>query len=66
MRMTVTQEDVDDGDLGICLICGEFSQCIAPDMRWAECEHCGCRNVFGIKEAVLMDYVDLIADEDSH
>ena len=43
-----------DNNEGLCMACGEISDCVEPDARGYECESCGERKVYGATEALLM------------
>lgn len=40
--------------MGICHACGETTEPVEPDARKYPCDACGCPQVYGLEETVLM------------
>jgi hypothetical protein len=50
---------------GFCIECREITNSgVEPDARRYECESCGANAVYGIEEALLMDFIEIAADTD--
>jgi hypothetical protein len=48
---------------GFCTNCKEITNSnVEPDARRYECECCGERTVYGIEEALLMQFIDVDAE----
>jgi hypothetical protein len=48
---------------GFCTTCKEITNSnVEPDARRYECESCGERTVYGIEEALLMQFIDVDAE----
>jgi hypothetical protein len=63
-KFTISEEDLEDGTLGICLKCGNVQCGVEPDAENYECEACKEAEVCGMEQALLMGRVELIEDED--
>jgi len=46
-----------NGNMGVCLACGEYQDGCEPDAHSYECESCGKRRVYGLEEALVMGAV---------
>lgn len=55
----VTEDEITDGTVGICLACGEREYGVEPDARGYECSSCGAFKVYGMEEALIMGMVEL-------
>ena len=54
----VSQDQIFEGDNGICLACGAIQYGgIEPDARQYNCDVCGQPHVYGLEEAVLLGRV---------
>jgi hypothetical protein len=62
-RVIATEEEISEGNNGICLACGEEAYGVEPDARAYECECCGKRAVYGLEELVVMGFIDLTDDD---
>ena len=60
MNITITETELSDGRVGICLKCGETQYGVEPDARRYDCECCGLPEVYGAEEAVLMGRVEVV------
>jgi hypothetical protein len=50
---------------GFCLECREITNSgVEPDARRYECESCGANAVYGIEEALLMDFIEIAPGEE--
>ena len=64
MKVTVSEDDLWAGNVGVCISCGEFaSDGVEPDARKYHCEACGQDTVYGLEEALLMGFIDIDIDE---
>lgn len=50
-------EELEAGQEGFCLACGEVAESCEPDARGYDCEICGEPQVFGAQEMLLMGLV---------
>lgn len=53
------EEMMYDGNMGICLNCGEIAYSVEPDARNYKCEACNRLEVFGLEEAMLMGMIKI-------
>ena len=58
-----SEDEIQDGTMGVCLACGAERDCCEPDARNYKCEECGERRVFGLEEALLMGAIELTEEE---
>jgi hypothetical protein len=50
---------------GFCVECREITNSgVEPDARRYECESCGAHAVYGIEEALLMDFIEIAPDDE--
>ena len=56
----VTEDDLEDGNNGICLSCGELVYGgIEPDACGYDCESCGHAAVSGLQEALIAGAIEV-------
>lgn len=58
-KFTVSEADIADGTLGICLACGNIQDGCEPDARGYACEECSAKRVYGLEEALISGFVEL-------
>jgi len=63
MLIPITEEDLWEGTLGVCVICGHLQYGVEPDAEGYVCESCSRPKVYGCEQAVLLGMVEVLADE---
>ena len=58
----IAENDVLDGTKGVCLRCGCVQDGCEPDARNYLCEDCGCSEVFGVEEALIMGEIEIVVE----
>lgn len=58
-KFKVSESDVEDGTLGICVGCGNIQDGCEPDAREYTCDDCGLDKVYGLEEALIQGLVEL-------
>lgn len=61
---TFTTEDVEAGNIGVCLACGAETYGVEPDAREYTCEACGAKKVYGLEEALVMGKINIEIEEE--
>lgn len=56
-------EEIQEGNLGFCLSCGQETDGVEPDARQYECDSCHAKKVYGLEELLMMGLVQLEDDE---
>jgi hypothetical protein len=63
-KITCTMYEVQEGDNGGCLACGEITYGgVEPDARKFECESCGAKQLYGLEELIVMGMIELSDEE---
>ena len=55
----LTAKIVEDGNIGMCRLCGEETYGVEPDARDYKCEFCGACEVYGLEELLMMNEFDI-------
>jgi hypothetical protein len=63
-RPKFTTGEIEGGDYGVCLACGEVADGVEPYARKYKCDACGERQVYGLQEAALMGKIDIADPEE--
>jgi len=64
VRLPISEYEVArDAYDGYCTTCKEITNAgVEPDARGYECESCGESTVYGIEEALLLEFIDVFAE----
>lgn len=56
-------EEISEGNLGACIVCGAEAEGVEPDARAYKCEECGALAVYGLEELLVMGRVSIAEGE---
>ena len=58
--ITLTRDEyieLEESNIGICLVCGNRQDYCEPDAREYDCDECGLPKVYGVPELLIMGII---------